>query len=459
MNKQQSQTILDLIDQLKKLPTADLLAEQYADEDLENVIIEEMGADTFLNYIKRASKQLENELKDGDVTLLPVQYSISNDLATGNHNLQNVLQNLISNIETKNFGSAAIFLKRLIAYQIANSFWNKSRLKVHNINAVRVQELRDKLELVTKNLNEKTDSFGILKHDLDEERKQLQEFIASKQAELQTITQQVQSAQKNSEEIRNLLNESTRVDGEINTINQTQNRKLQEIEKRQEEERHTFSEFEKEINQLINSFKEESQHANDKNEDFSILLERVKNESKTFENRIEVLNELIGKEGAVQLFRTFKDRKEELKNPVMFWTWVVIGASLVGFFLILCIFTNFFGQIGGGYPNEIDWQFLLLNSLKSIPIIILIYFTIRQYVRERTFQEEYAFRSTIALTIQAYSELVGDRKDDLIMEAVSNIYSLPASMRERKIINFGAPHKPLSEVLKELNETLKNIKS
>lgn len=436
-----------------------MLAEQYADEDLENVIIEEMGANTFLNYIKRASKQLENELKDGDVTLLPVQYSITNDVATGNHNLQNVLQNLISNIETKNFSNAAIFLKRLIAYQIANSFWNKSRLKVHNINAVKVQELRDKLDLVTRNLNEKTDSFGTLKRDLDKERKQLQEFIASKQAELQTITKQVQSAQKNSQEIRNLLSESTKVDGEINTINQTQNRKLQEIEQRQEKERHTFSEFEKEINQLINRFKEKNEQVNDKNEEFNNLLEQVKKKSETFENQIEVLDELIGKEGAVQLFRTFKDRKEELEKPVKFWTWVVVGTSLVGFLLILCIFTNFFGQLGGGYPTEIDWQFLLLNSLKSVPIIILIYFTIRQYVKERTFQEEYAFRSTIALTIQAYSELVGNKKDDLIMEAVSNIYSLPASMRERKVIDFGSSHKSLSEVLKELNETLKNIKS
>lgn len=459
MNKQQAQSILDLVDSLKNLPIAQLLAEQYPEEDLENVVIDDIDASTFLNYTKRAYKQLESELKNGDPLLLPIQYSIHNDVGNGNHNLQSILQSLANNIKSQNFAQAAIFLKRLISYQIANNFWDKSRLKVHNANTIKVQELKDKLDVVSKSLEQKLKSFENLKGNLENEKKDIQNFTVTKKEELQTITNQLQTAQKSTEEIRNLLNESTKVEGSINAINQTQNRKLEEIEKNLEEERLAFKEFEKETHQLTENFKQEHEEAQVKNKYFKALLERVKKDSETFEERIGVLDELIGKEGAIQLFRTFKDRKEELNKPVNFWTWVVITTSLAGFFLILCIFTNFFGKLGGGYPTTIDWQFLLLNSLKSVPIIILIYFTIRQYVKERTFQEEYAFRSAIALTIQAYSELVGTKKDDLILEAVSNIYSLPTSMKEKQIINFNSSHKLLAEVLKELNETIKSIKS
>jgi hypothetical protein len=63
----------------------------------------------------------------------------------------------------------------------------------------------------------------------------------------------------------------------------------------------------------------------------------------------------------------------------------------------------------------------------------------------------------IALTVQAYGDIAGTKKEDLISKAVENIYNMPTMMKERNgIFNFKT--RQLTETLKELNETIKNLK-
>jgi hypothetical protein len=97
------------------------------------------------------------------------------------------------------------------------------------------------------------------------------------------------------------------------------------------------------------------------------------------------------------------------------------------------------------------WELLFVNSLKSLPLIVLLYFTIRQYIRERKYQEEYAFRSSIALTIRAYGELAGSKKEELISKAVENIYTMPTMMKDTTPL-FGLKSDHLAELLKEIKD-------
>ena len=135
---------------------------------------------------------------------------------------------------------------------------------------------------------------------------------------------------------------------------------------------------------------------------------------------------------------------------------MVFGTGIIALVLIIGIFTNFFGLVGG-YPTAIDWHYLLINSLKSVPVMIVLFFAIKQYVRERSYQEEYAFRSAIALTVQAYGDIAGSKKEELISKAVENIYNMPAMMKEKNSF-FSFKTLQLTETLKELNETIKSVK-
>lgn len=92
---------------------------------------------------------------------------------------------------------------------------------------------------------------------------------------------------------------------------------------------------------------------------------------------------------------------------------------------------------------------LALNTLKTIPSLILMYFTINQYRKERNFQEEYAFKSAVALTISEYANKLNtpENKDKLIMDSVSSVFVSPIerkSIKENNVASF--------------NETLKNVK-
>ena len=207
---------------------------------------------------------------------------------------------------------------------------------------------------------------------------------------------------------------------------------------------------------LKDSYKTEIDTTTKKNADFEKLLTSVQDRSSTFDQRLLVLNELIGKEGAVKLFSTFNDRKIELEKPVKRWANIVFTTGGIALVLIVGVFTNFFGYVGG-FPTSIDWHYLIINSLKSLPVMIVLFFTIKQYAKERSFQEEYAFRSAIALTIQAYGDIAGKNKDDLISKAVASIYAMPTIMKEKSSF-FSFRSKHLTDSIKELNETVKNIK-
>lgn len=151
-----------------------------------------------------------------------------------------------------------------------------------------------------------------------------------------------------------------------------------------------------------------------------LMNEQLEKDKKTLEEQAKYLGDLIGKGVGKSLYHTFDKRKSELNRPVIFWgtltILVTIGLSIFTYFLFYGIdFT------------KIGWTVYLANTLKLIPMVIVLFFCIRQYQRERNFQEEYAFKSAVALTIDAYSKQIEDKdkRDDMIIESVSKVYDSP----------------------------------
>lgn len=82
-------------------------------------------------------------------------------------------------------------------------------------------------------------------------------------------------------------------------------------------------------------------------------------------------------------------------------------------------------------PASISWQLLLINSIKTLPVLGLFFFTTSQYTKERNFQEEYAFKSAVALTVNSYAEQLKEtaNQDKLIMDSVQTIYMPPSKQK------------------------------
>jgi hypothetical protein len=87
-------------------------------------------------------------------------------------------------------------------------------------------------------------------------------------------------------------------------------------------------------------------------------------------------------------------------------------------------------------------------------------FVIAQYNKERALEEEYAFRSAISETINAYADLLEGQDDKenknisrqtMLLDAIKQVYSKPAMYREADSKSFYKnSSKELLEVLKEL---------
>jgi len=456
MNIEQKQRLVNQFEQFWDLDLDKRVAETHKDfQDLSTVYIGYYTVLEFTLFSKKAVSQLGQMLQSSLSNILPFQYQFQNDFGSGN--LSDDLTNYIVYCASNDFNNAVTHLYRLVYYQVQNGFWDTDQPLDKKKKTENIVELENKLNLIAEQLNKNIELNKTLIDELTSEKERIQQLIITKNKELDEISSLIPTARTESSEITKLLTNSTDNSQAITGLLNQQKSNLDDLKIRLDEEKLIYASFEKDVKELKDSLQHEIEAANKTNSEFNSLLKTVSDKSRTFDERLIVLNELIGKEGAVKLFNTFNDRKKELDKPIKKWANYVFLTGCISLIVIVAIFTNIFGLVGG-IPTMVDWHYLIINSLKSLPVMIVLFFTIKQYGRERSFQEEYAFRSAIALTVQAYSDLAGSRKEDLIAKAVENIYNLPSVMKEGPGISWGFKGKLLNETLKNLNETIKTIK-
>ncbi|GAB4003228.1 hypothetical protein GCM10028807_62980 [Spirosoma daeguense] len=408
---------------------------------LTNFNINRLGAfsvETFESLIRRVTKQLVEELQNGIGTFLPIDYSFDNEFGSGN--LESDLQNFISYINNPSYyPNTETILNRLIYYQIANGFWDRGQRKIYPTNEIKARDVQNRITGLEK----------IITNELERvrtEKQNLADFVNQKNSELQQIERNLNLSNTNTQQISTLLNQSTANNERISGLLSQQQTRLDESKQ--------FSDEKKvDILQIIKDF--ETQKAqndayvtelNKLEESFQDSLNYIESKKQYFQERNDYLDQLIGREVGASLFETFKQRKVELQSPVTFWKWTVPVMCIITVLWIYFLFKDF------SAINDMNqrWQFFALNTLKTIPAILLTYFVVSQYRKERNFQEEYAFKSAVALTIAEYANKLSspENRDKLIMEAVIGVFVSPIERRMRQ-----AELKSNS-----LNETLKSIK-
>lgn len=310
-----------------------------------------------------------------------------------------------------------------------------------------MQEDKDRVDLVSKHMDEASKRLLDLISQIDDEKDELGRFIKSKGSELSEIESLLSSARQHSNEII-----------EIHTKSATLEERITSLLEQAEEKKISVNELGDKIKSLLSDVSEllnESQNENELRQktyeklekSFTDKLSFVEDKKEYFEERNQYLNDLIEREVGASLFETFKQRKTELVTSIRFWKWAVPLTSIVTIVWIFVLFGN--GDLSG-----LSWQVILINSLKALPAIGLLLFSISQYVKERNFQEEYAFKSAVALTVNSYAEQLTEtgNRDKMIMESVEQIYTSPIHQKgDKKSANT------ISSAAKDLIETAKSI--
>lgn len=175
-------------------------------------------------------------------------------------------------------------------------------------------------------------------------------------------------------------------------------------------------------------------------------VERLTKANNQAETLTADISNLISPAIAGQLSTSFSKRKK-----FIFWGRVVIGAMFLGSLYFGFNYTKELVQLisdsmkqgnttsiaVSGKPTEpivkpsdpsnLNISYILLRSAVLIPLYLLIIFLIRQYSKERSLEEDYAHKETIASTLKTYGELLKDEKikDDIVSKASQVIFSSP----------------------------------
>lgn len=163
------------------------------------------------------------------------------------------------------------------------------------------------------------------------------------------------------------------------------------------------------------------------------------------------------------LFHAFQKRQVDLAQARVRWG-IALAVCVV---VSLCASGLFIYSLQ--YVTEYDAAFYLKLSI-SIPLVYAIAFCNMQYARERKLEEEYAFKSSVSISLDPYQKLVAGLVDKthpeerakhtaFVIESVSRVFTSPTesvfeggrgdrNYTERIIKAVGGVVKPLAQGLK-----------
>jgi len=446
MDQNQRNQVQTQLEQFYQIDLSGLLSKSYPDPQNDTAIIGEYTAKDFLSICNKVFDQFNEELKDDFAKHLPYQYQFQNEFGGGD--LNSDLTNLLTYVQNQQFPSTISFLNRLIHYQVTNGFWEKSKRKYFRSNKENLKAEKERIELVSKQLQESVLLLKNLIIDTKTEKENLNSFTQVKQKELNEIEALIESARNNSNEINNLLSSSSSISERIHSLANNSETKLSDTDELHQLSKKSLKEIDEVLTEQNKQLDTQNAIFDSLKVNFEDKLDFINSKTDFFEERNDYLNDLIGREVGASLFETFKQRKGELGSGIAFWKWAVPLTTIATIVWIFILF-------GNGDLKDIAWQIILINSLKALPAIGLLLFVISQYSKERNFQEEYAFKSAVALTINSYANqlAIDENKDKLILDSVQKMYTTPIT--DKKI--SAAERKSLIDTAKELTDAAKSI--
>jgi hypothetical protein len=443
MNKQVAQNIITICTEFDNIKIDSLVEKTFPDRvDIENIQLSQISLFEFVSLSKRVFSQFKSTLVDREISMiLPLVYIHPQ---YGSAQVDGQLQNFISYLNQGNFNTAEGFLLWLVGYQVENGIYAKIQKRQSDSLSSSLNTLSEKLHLIELSIINRQNDVEKSYLNLENTTREIQNLIIQKKDELAQITSNLSTSNTQIAQISEILTRGSEQGARLSTIleHQEKNSVQAEVKIKEFQELYTvsntkiderFKVVESIIIDFTNQVNENQKH-----------LEFVEGKRHFFEERNNYLNDLIGREVGASLFETFKQRKNELYKPVIFW---LCGVLIMTLATVFWVYFLFFHQIDIKDIN-VWWQTFSVNTLKTIPAIFLLFFSINQYRNERNFQEEYAFKSAVALTIDAFSSRLKDEnnKDKLIMESVLNLYQTPIKEKHEDHIKS-----------KNLLETLKNM--
>jgi len=447
MNINQSQSCLTSIGELKKIDLANLIFKSYEGEnDLNKIAFTKYTAAEFIKLFDKMLNQLDYELTSGLQLLLPNAENFNNDFST--IDISKHLPVFINYFDTGGFTNAETLLDRFIHYQIKNGFWNTSKIEVSKKEQ---SELNAQHKLISKNLeslNENMQMFENMRKDYNQVIESAENLVEEKNGELKQIVDKLTSADSNEKEVTRILAEVVNKNTEISGVLDNVKEKLSTVDT-------DIIAYQESFDSIVTESDDLDTKLNTSLDKATANFKLSEDNAQFVADRKEEIERLTGMAADGALGSKFHDREKKLTDKVPFWRTSIIVVTVLAIAWVVVVFTC----LPAKFDNE--WVNLGVNLLKTTPVFILLGFVFKQYGKERNLEEEYAFKSAVAMTLTAYSNMLsqGDRDDNdskqkMLLASIENLYTQPKIHTERKGNMFSFNTKHLKETVESLNETL-----
>ena len=453
MNITQKQAILTEIETIQGFDFDQTIISQSPENtDLNTVMFGKYNALEFKSLLYKAIEQLKSELEKGFGLWLPNQETFSNDFGqvTLNSDLT-TLRTYISNIAYKD--NAAEILDRLIYYQIRQGFWDRSSVKLHDVNTDKINAAQQELELVQKNLSANLIQFEGLKSQFETKQEEINAFFTTKKEEMTEVNRLLSEATTSNTRITELVSTATNKETEISGLLKNVNEKVITVTENIGAYQTSFTSIETEAAKLKQQL------------DGTILtalqdLDKAKDGIGFVDSKREEIVRLTGMAADGSLGSRFNQRQITLSDELKYWKVRLPWVSIAVVAWVIVVFT--------WLPTHTDntWINLLVNLLKTTPAFILMGFVFSQYSKERNLQEEYAFKSAVAMTLTAYSSMLEKGDDDanktrqeMLLKSIQQVYLQPRIHPEKPDKLYSMNGKHLKEAIQTLSDAVKNIKN
>ncbi|MBT1849606.1 hypothetical protein [Enterobacter ludwigii] len=452
MNIQQKEQVLGLLDAFDAINFNDKVAESFKDSgDISQINIGDISVNDYVTLVNKVRHHFRQEFDGLNYVTLPFSYNFGSEIGSGN--LQSDISNMNAYISSANYINSLSYVYRLANYQRVNGFWELNTRRAFKKTERKLQEEYELLEMKKSIIEQRILELDGFVGKVRDAEVRVNTFLEESQSQIKTYEALLQNLVSQNDSINNMFNSATGVVEKINSQLALAENKNSSIDKIFDDSEKTLDAIKLNISQYKEEYGEISKKLNALNSSFDEKLAFVVGKEEYFKERNDYLDALIGREVGASLFETFKQRKNELAPSVNFWK---IAVPVLAIATVLWIFFLFHLSEG----QTMDYKLIIINSIKALPAIGLLLFGISQYSKERNFQEEYAFKSAVALTLKAYSEqlISEENKDALILSSVSSIYKSPIYHSKLKVEDGKSAIDSVSDLLgkfKDINFTKK----
>lgn len=426
------------------------------EQDFMNIrILDEFSIPQLINFIQRSMIQLKNVLLSDEYLTIPTLFR-SVELEETITDLSSRIQNLINFSTTPNYEHLAINVKWLVRYERDIGIWDRSEVKIHDADSLKLKEKLTEFDGLIKLLETKIELVNQAKDDLKIEKENLTAFNLQKQQELTTISQSLETVRNQVADVNTNWQNASRLDGEIKTLVESVKNIIDDLKRQINLQQTEFDTIKENASVHIKSVIDNINTTELKLNEFNNEVDEISNrKERVIQNEKKILD-LLGMSADAALGGKFNARERKLEQGLKFWTAAVPIMTILALIWVAVVFTCLKANTGN------MWSDLGVNLLKTTPIFILLGFVFKQYTKERNLQEEYAFKAAMAMTITVYSDLLkdSDRPDNvtrqnMLLDAVKQVYASPKLYHEGRDRIFSFSTKHLTEAVKNLTEVAK----